>query len=165
MAGYVDHLAGGAAMDIKSLAKSPPGSTGPTPGSPSPRPAVPRWRAWPPPGSRAAWTRSTSYGPTAGLPGAVGSPAGLVTRRLLGEIPPEAARAPAPDGPGVPAPRRLVECAECGAPGRPDALPHGLCGSCWTASPASRAADAPVASAERDVAACVGTPRDLLRLP
>lgn len=102
---------------------------------------------------------------TAGLPAAVGSPAGLVRRRLLDKIPPEAAHAPAPDGPGVLAPRPMVECTECGAPGRPDALPDGLCRSCRTASPASRPADAPAASAEHDVAAYVGTLRDLLRLP
>ncbi|POX50522.1 hypothetical protein C3488_14275 [Streptomyces sp. Ru72] len=57
---------------------------------------------------------------TAGLPSPVHHPAALVRRRLTDKLPPE------------PAPRtlRLLECAECGIPGRPEALPGGLCGAC-----------------------------------
>ncbi|MGW2648631.1 hypothetical protein ACWC2T_27785 [Streptomyces sp. NPDC001393] len=59
---------------------------------------------------------------TAGLPTPVHNPAGLVRRRLVDKVPPE----PVPR----PAPRRLLECAECGLPGRPEALPGGVCGGC-----------------------------------
>ncbi|MEU2712410.1 hypothetical protein [Streptomyces sp. NPDC007205] len=59
---------------------------------------------------------------TEGLPTPVHHPAALVRRRLIDKIPPE----PVPR----PAPRRVLECAECGVPGRPEALPGGVCGGC-----------------------------------
>ena len=59
---------------------------------------------------------------TEGLPSPVHHPAALVRRRLIDKLPPE----PVPR----PAPRRLLECAECGVPGRPEALPGGLCAGC-----------------------------------
>ncbi|MEW2158633.1 hypothetical protein AB0950_25655 [Streptomyces sp. NPDC007189] len=59
---------------------------------------------------------------TEGLPSPVHHPAALVRRRLIDKLPPE----PAPR----PAPRRLLECAECGVPGRPEALPGGVCAGC-----------------------------------
>ncbi|WP_333776581.1 hypothetical protein [Streptomyces sp. IBSBF 3136] len=57
-----------------------------------------------------------------GLPTPVHHPAALVHRRLIDKLPPE----PVP----LPAPRRILECAECGVPGRPEALPGGVCGGC-----------------------------------
>ncbi|WP_327329686.1 MULTISPECIES: MarR family transcriptional regulator [unclassified Streptomyces] len=116
---------------------------------------------------------------TAGLPAAVASPVGFVRRRLRDRVPPEMPVAPAPEASGAPVPRPMVECTECGAPGRPEALPDGLCRSCRTPGPtatataltapevstAPTAPGAPVSPAERDVKAYVGTLRELLRLP
>jgi len=59
----------------------------------------------------------------AGLPTPVHSPAALVRNRLTTKLPPEPAPAPRP-------PLRVLECARCGAPGRPEALPGGICGPC-----------------------------------
>ncbi|MFD9503565.1 MarR family transcriptional regulator, partial [Streptomyces sp. NPDC060035] len=95
---------------------------------------------------------------TAGLPAAVDSPVGFVRRRLRDKIPPQLPAAPTP-GPSV---RRLmVECTQCGVPGRPEALPDGLCRSCRTTAP--DVATEPTAA--RDVTAHVGALRELLRLP
>ncbi|MGW0879795.1 hypothetical protein [Streptomyces sp. NPDC002671] len=73
---------------------------------------------------------------TAGLPSPVHHPAALVRRRLTDKLPP--APPPVP-GPPVPRPLRLLECAECGVPGRPEALPGGLCRECQGAPPPTRA--------------------------
>lgn len=55
------------------------------------------------------------------------SPAGLTRRRLVDKLPPER-----PWGP-TPAPAtRIVECTACRIPGRPEALPGGLCHPCRT---------------------------------
>ncbi|MGW6524490.1 hypothetical protein ACWGA9_31410 [Streptomyces sp. NPDC054950] len=59
---------------------------------------------------------------TAGLPTPVHSPAALLHRRLTDKLPPEP---PAPRPP-----RRMLECAECRVPGRPEALPGGVCSGC-----------------------------------
>ncbi|WP_146608324.1 hypothetical protein [Streptomyces sp. NTH33] len=61
----------------------------------------------------------------AGLPEQVRSPRGFVQRRLVDKLPPEQ---PAPTVP--PAPRALMECTDCRVPGRPEALPGGLCRAC-----------------------------------
>lgn len=58
---------------------------------------------------------------TAGLPTPVHSPAALVRRRLTDKLPPEPLPRP---------PLRVLECAKCGVPGRPEALPAGICGTC-----------------------------------
>ncbi|MFG2594171.1 MarR family transcriptional regulator [Streptomyces sp. NPDC048438] len=102
----------------------------------------------------------------AGLPAAVESPVGLVRRRLRDKLPPlPPTAAPAPTT-GMPGHRPMVECTECGAPGRPEALPDGLCRSCRTPGPSGTDTMAtPAPPAERDVAAYVGTLRDLLKLP
>ncbi|WP_416976351.1 hypothetical protein [Streptomyces sp. T028] len=59
---------------------------------------------------------------TAGLPTPVHSPAALLHRRLTDKLPPPP---PAPRPP-----RRILECAECGMPGHPEALPGGVCRGC-----------------------------------
>ncbi|KOU49669.1 hypothetical protein ADK54_10405, partial [Streptomyces sp. WM6378] len=59
---------------------------------------------------------------TTGLPTPVYSAAALTRTRLIGKLPPE--RAPA--RPAL----RVLECAKCGTPGRPEALPGGECGPC-----------------------------------
>ncbi|MFJ8926670.1 hypothetical protein ACIRLA_08870 [Streptomyces sp. NPDC102364] len=64
---------------------------------------------------------------TAGLPGVVHSARAFVASRLRDKLPPERARhAAAP----APARRALMECTDCGRPGRPEALPGGLCREC-----------------------------------
>ena len=64
----------------------------------------------------------------AGLPEQVHSPRAFVQRRLRDKMPPE--RPAAPTEPASPGPRRLMECTDCGVPGRPEALPGGLCRGC-----------------------------------
>jgi hypothetical protein len=63
---------------------------------------------------------------TTGLPVPVHSPAALVRNRLTAKLPPEPVREAPPPRP----PLRILECAKCGVPGRPEALPGGLCGPC-----------------------------------
>ncbi|MGQ4384648.1 hypothetical protein [Streptomyces sp. SAS_270] len=64
---------------------------------------------------------------TTGLPEQVHSPRALAQRRLRDKMPPELPERPAPP---ARAPRTLMECTNCGAPGRPEALPGGLCRAC-----------------------------------
>ncbi|MFJ1799230.1 MarR family transcriptional regulator [Streptomyces sp. NPDC088180] len=104
---------------------------------------------------------------TAGLPATVDNPLGFVRRRLADKLP---ARLPAEQAPpGAPARRLLMECTDCGAPGRPEALPDGLCRPCREAHrPGS--AEVPTRSAEvpadaRDIGAYVAGLRDLLKAP
>lgn len=59
---------------------------------------------------------------TTGLPTPVYSAAALTRTRLIGKLPPERA----PTRPAL----RVLECAKCGTPGRPEALPGGECGPC-----------------------------------
>ncbi|MFI9826747.1 hypothetical protein ACIHIX_03580 [Streptomyces sp. NPDC051913] len=61
----------------------------------------------------------------AGLPDQVHSPRAFVRRRLVDRMPPERPAAPA-----VRVARLLVECIDCGVPGRAEALPGGLCRAC-----------------------------------
>ncbi|MFF3613716.1 hypothetical protein [Streptomyces sp. NPDC002580] len=65
---------------------------------------------------------------TAGLPVPVHSPAALVRTRLRDKLPPEPAPEPVGEAPSPP--DRMLECAECRAPGSPEALPGGFCGRC-----------------------------------
>ncbi|WP_237537754.1 hypothetical protein [Streptomyces sp. SID2999] len=58
---------------------------------------------------------------TDGLPTPIHHPAALLRRRLTDKLPPEPVHTP---------PRRTLECANCGLPGRPEALPGGMCRSC-----------------------------------
>ncbi|MCX4788064.1 MarR family transcriptional regulator [Streptomyces sp. NBC_01221] len=101
---------------------------------------------------------------TSGLPAAVGSPVGFVRRRLLDKIPPSLPAAPAPAAPGAPERRLMVECTECGAPGRPEALPDGLCLPCRQATHGTAAA--PIEPAiERNIQAHMSNLRSLLKAP
>nr|WP_103532339.1 MarR family transcriptional regulator [Streptomyces sp. SM11] len=110
---------------------------------------------------------------TAGLPARVDSPVGFVRRRLADKIPP---RLPTEQAPPAPARRVLVECTECGAPGRPEALPDGLCRPCradhrpGTGGGGGGGATPPhLTEAPADAAPCVGAYiaglRDLLKSP
>ncbi|WAM00240.1 hypothetical protein NOO62_18210 [Streptomyces sp. Je 1-369] len=58
---------------------------------------------------------------TCGLPSPVHSPAALVRSRLTTKLPPEPIALPT---------LRVLECGTCGAPGRPEVLPGGVCGPC-----------------------------------
>ncbi|MFJ8766771.1 MarR family transcriptional regulator [Streptomyces clavifer] len=100
-----------------------------------------------------------------GLPTQVGSPVGLVRRRLTDKIPPRLPGAPAPAVPGAPARRVLMECTECGAPGEPEALPDGLCRRCRTQAEVPSASMPAEVSVARDIHALVGGLRDLLKAP
>ncbi|MFF3782649.1 MarR family transcriptional regulator [Streptomyces sp. NPDC001933] len=72
---------------------------------------------------------------TAGLPASVDSPFGFVRRRLRDKLPPRLPAA-SPAAPGTPVRRLMVECTECGAPGRPEAFRDGLCRPCREPGPA-----------------------------
>ncbi|MEU9186893.1 hypothetical protein AB0D14_20565 [Streptomyces sp. NPDC048484] len=62
---------------------------------------------------------------TAGLPVPVHSASAIVRTRLTTKLPPDPHPEPAPRPP-----LRVLECAKCGIPGRPEALPGGICGPC-----------------------------------
>ncbi|WP_436841857.1 hypothetical protein [Streptomyces syringium] len=64
---------------------------------------------------------------TAGLPDVIHSPGAFTRKRLVDKLPPEPPRRPSA---APPPPRRLMECTNCGDPGRPEALPGGLCRPC-----------------------------------
>ncbi|MEU8628658.1 MarR family transcriptional regulator [Streptomyces sp. NPDC048669] len=100
---------------------------------------------------------------TAGLPARVDSPVGFVRRRLNDKIPPALPTAPTPPPTGAPTRRVMMECTECGTPGRPEALPDGLCQPCrQPATVTGTPTDLPV---ERDVTKLVAGLRDLLKAP
>ncbi|MFF4737619.1 hypothetical protein ACFY2W_17330 [Streptomyces sp. NPDC001262] len=61
---------------------------------------------------------------TAGLPPEVHHAAAFARRRLTDKLPPEPEPLPAP------APLRILECTVCATPGRPEALPGGVCREC-----------------------------------
>lgn len=101
---------------------------------------------------------------TAGLPAQVDSPVGFVRRRLNDKIPPALPAAPVPPPPGTPTRRVMMECTECGTPGRPEALPDGLCRACRR----PKSAETPAAGAppiQPDVRVHVSRLRDLLKAP
>ncbi|MDF2271119.1 hypothetical protein P2Q00_37685 [Streptomyces coacervatus] len=81
-------------------------------------PLVTEWFA------RGATDAAVLHALTSGLPTPVHHPAALVRTRLTGKLPPEPVREP------YRPPLRVLECAKCGAPGRPEALPGGICGAC-----------------------------------
>lgn len=67
---------------------------------------------------------------TSGLPPEVYSAGAFARRRLTDKMPPEPVTVPtAPPEPG-PVRRWIQECTACGVPGRPEALPGGLCRAC-----------------------------------
>ncbi|WP_405759720.1 MarR family transcriptional regulator [Streptomyces sp. NBC_01420] len=73
---------------------------------------------------------------TAGLPEAVDSPVGFVRRRLRDKLPPQL-----PAALDAPARRLMVECADCGAYGKPEVFRDGLCGPCLRSAQSGPAAD------------------------
>ncbi|MGW7079322.1 hypothetical protein [Streptomyces sp. NPDC054866] len=82
---------------------------------------------------------------TAGLPSPVHSPVALVRSRLTTKLPPEPVLRPV---------LRVLECGRCGTPGRPEALPGGVCGPCrGEPGPAARPAPLPPAAVRTHAAA------------
>lgn len=102
---------------------------------------------------------------TVGLPAHVDSPVGLIRHRLTDKIPPALPTAPTPPPAGTPARRVMMECTECGTPGRPEALPDGLCQPCRQPATPTATVPAPTPPAERDVTQLVAGLRDLLKAP
>ncbi|WP_326697702.1 MarR family transcriptional regulator [Streptomyces sp. NBC_01754] len=108
---------------------------------------------------------------TSGLPPQVGSPVGLVRRRLLDKLPPALPSTPAPaSAPGAPPRRLLVECVDCGRPGPPEALPDGLCRPCRAPAASGAPGAAQTASpdgppAQRRLAGYLDALRDKHALP
>ncbi|MFF8787380.1 hypothetical protein [Streptomyces sp. NPDC015125] len=74
---------------------------------------------------------------TSGLPPHIHHPGRLARSRLLTKMPPEAAEPGAGDPARGPSsgPLRIMECTVCRAPGRPAALPGGVCGPCRGEAP------------------------------
>jgi hypothetical protein len=85
--------------------------------------------------ARGVDTDHLTHALTAGLPASVDSPFGFVRRRLRDKLPPHLP-ATTPTAPSTPVRRLMVECTECGAPGRPEAFHDGLCRPCREPDPA-----------------------------
>ncbi|MEV8306782.1 hypothetical protein AB0P36_05310 [Streptomyces flavidovirens] len=79
--------------------------------------------------SRGATDAELRHALTDGLPAEVFSPAGIARKRLA-KLPPERAPQPDPASPGSAPALRVLECTECRAPARPEALSGGLCRVC-----------------------------------
>ncbi|MFC8915882.1 hypothetical protein ACFT5C_08930 [Streptomyces sp. NPDC057116] len=77
---------------------------------------------------RGADERHLMHALTAGLPSRVHRPFALARTRLTGKIPPVPIRTDPP-------PRRVLECARCGGPARPEALVAGECAACRGQAP------------------------------
>ncbi|MER6157340.1 hypothetical protein ABT147_17640 [Streptomyces sp. NPDC001868] len=75
---------------------------------------------------RGASDETVRHALTSGLPTPVHSPVAILRTRLISKLPPEQAPAPDPVRP----PLRMLECAKCRTPGRPEALPGGTCATC-----------------------------------
>ncbi|MER6597376.1 MarR family transcriptional regulator [Streptomyces parvus] len=102
---------------------------------------------------------------TAGLPAQVDCPPRFVRRRLTDKIPPQLPTTPSPSpSTGTPTPRLLMECTDCGRPGRPEALPDGLCRPCRAAHTGSDQAT-PDPTEVAAVKARMADLRDLLKAP
>lgn len=76
---------------------------------------------------RGANEESVRHALTAGLPTPVHHPLALIRKRLTSKMPPQPA--------AVRPPLRMLECAKCGVPGRAEALPGGICGTCRGEAP------------------------------
>ncbi|MFJ6510602.1 MarR family transcriptional regulator [Streptomyces sp. NPDC091406] len=101
---------------------------------------------------------------TAGLPAQVDCPPRFVRRRLTDKIPPLLPTSPSTAAPS-PTHRLLMECTDCGRPGRPEALPDGLCRPCRAAHSEGDGASSIDAAEIADVKAHMANLRDLLKAP
>ncbi|MFH9745370.1 MarR family transcriptional regulator [Streptomyces anulatus] len=101
---------------------------------------------------------------TAGLPAKVDSPLGFVRRRLTDKIPPRLTTENTQPTTPAPTRRLLMECTGCGRPGRPEALPDGLCRPCRATRPGSvEEENSPHPAEIADVKAHMNNLRDLLK--
>ncbi|MYV62114.1 MarR family transcriptional regulator [Streptomyces sp. SID4931] len=101
---------------------------------------------------------------TAGLPAQVDCPPRFLRRRLTDKIPPQLPTTPnTSPGTGTPAPRLLMECTDCGRPGRSEALPDGLCRPCRAAHSEGRQAGPPDPTELAAVKAHMANLRHLLK--
>lgn len=100
-----------------------------------------------------------------GLPPQVGSPVGFVRRRLTDKIPARVPAAPTPPAPGTPVHRVMLECTGCGTPGRPEALPDGVCRPCREPGEGAAPGRPLGLPTEQDVRTLAAGLRDLLRSP
>ncbi|MEV6791830.1 MarR family transcriptional regulator [Streptomyces sp. NPDC051320] len=92
----------------------------------------------------------------AGLPAKpINSPLGFVRHRLREKTPPRQSSTPTPNAVGAPSPGLMVECTKCGTPGRPQALPDGLCRPCHRTPPSAQA------TTNADTGAQTVPPRDV----
>ncbi|MFC8824899.1 hypothetical protein ACFT9I_06005 [Streptomyces sp. NPDC057137] len=73
--------------------------------------------------AREATERDMLHALTSGLPPTIHSPSAFTRARLTAKLPPEPIRVPKPA-------LRIIECAKCGAPGRPETLASGECAIC-----------------------------------
>lgn len=103
---------------------------------------------------------------TAGLPKIIDSPLGFVRSRLVKKLPPYLPPAPVPAAPDASVRRLMIECSDCGAPGKAEAFRDGLCGPCRQPAhaPAADRAAADGPGIERDIQAHVKRLREQLRL-
>ncbi|WP_323181131.1 hypothetical protein [Streptomyces sp. NBC_00154] len=107
----------------------------------------------------------------AGLPDEVNSPLGFVRRRLRDKMPPSLPATAAPTAQAAHTPRVMMECTQCGGPGRPEALPDGLCRACRRPASGPDTPPAPITGhvttpvAERDVRGLVAGLRGMLKSP
>lgn len=103
---------------------------------------------------------------TAGLPPAVDSPRGFVKKRLVTKLPPRQQAASTPPAPGASAPRLMVECTDCGAPGKAEVFRDGLCGPCRQPAqgPKTDPASADEPGVERDIQVHVKRLREQLKV-
>ncbi|MFI7289625.1 MarR family transcriptional regulator [Streptomyces anulatus] len=101
---------------------------------------------------------------TAGLPAQVDSPIGFLRRRLTDKIPPHLTTENTQPAAPAPTRRLLMECTDCGRPGRPEALPDGLCRPCReTHSGSVDEENSPHPAEIADVKAHMNNLRDLLK--
>lgn len=105
----------------------------------------------------------------ASLPGeAITSPRGFIRRRLKEKKPPHL---PATTPPASAARRVMMECTQCGVPGRPEALPNGLCRGCRQPTQGADTTPQPSTGqgatiiAHRDVHSLVDRLRDMIKAP
>ncbi|MFF3545826.1 hypothetical protein ACFYXD_28715 [Streptomyces platensis] len=85
---------------------------------------------------------------TSGLPPQIHHPGRLARSRLLAKMPPVTAGPTPVHGP-PPRILRIMECTVCRAPGRPEALPGGVCGPCGGEAPPVRRGGSGGPSADR----------------
>lgn len=113
--------------------------------------------------TRGVHTDYLTHALTSGLPARVDSPIGFVRRRLTDKVPPHLPTSPTPATPGTSVRRLMVECAACGTPGHPEALPDGLCRPCRTPDPGATSKQVMGAGAEENVHGLVAELRGMLK--